>query len=217
MEPKTTYPRIIRPFLLLLAPLALSGCGLFSWSKPEEELRAPPPPSVTPYEIAKAAKKQLTPEEAQEELSLNDGFTLLYELMVKESDVDKILILRNASPPTQNVIHQIASMCATARDHLDAFAKVHPLLRLDHHDLPKAEVDTREAIKWATTKKLLLGVECELKLVLTQVSATEYAAFLAQTLADQDKDEQRKAWLVEMAKIFQSLHQKVVQRLAVKP
>ena len=91
------------------------------------------------------------------------------------------------------------------------------LLRLDYHDLPKAEVDARDAIEWATTKKLLLGVEFELKLLLTQVSATEYAAFLAQTLAARDSDKERKAWLMENAAIFENLHRKIAQRLTVKP
>jgi hypothetical protein len=137
--------------------------------------------------------------------------------MGKESDVDKILILRNASIPTQTIVQEISKVCATAEEHLETFAELHPLLELDRHELPKAEVDTREAIEWATTKKLLLGVDFELKLILTQVSATEYAAFLAQTLAERDKDEERKAWLEGMAKNFQDLHQKVVQRLTVKP
>lgn len=217
MESRVILQRCALSFMVLLGPFVFVGCGLFSWTKSEGQPPSPTPPSATALEVAAAGKKQSTAKEAQQELSLNGGFSLLYELMVKESDVDKILILRNASVPTQTIVHEIASACATAKEHLDTFAKLHPLLRLDYHDLPKAEVDARDAIEWATTKKLLLGVEFELKLLLTQVSATEYAAFLAQTLAARDSDKERKAWLLEIAAIFENLHRKVAQRLTVKP
>jgi hypothetical protein len=137
--------------------------------------------------------------------------------MGKESDVDMILMLRNASPPTQAIVREIANACTAAREHLDLLAKTHPLLRLNYNDLPKSEIDTRDAIAWATTKKLLLGSEFELKLVLTQISATEYAAFLAQTLADRDQDKERQAWLKDQAASFKDLHQRIVQRLMVRP
>jgi hypothetical protein len=216
MKSCVSHQRVPLSLIALLGPFSLVGCGLFPWTKPEGEA---PATTSTPANASKAAqeeKKQPTAQETREELNLNDGFTLLYELMGKESDVDKILILRNASVPTQTTIRKISKVCTTAKEDLDKFAKLHPLLEMNRHDLPKAEVDTREAIEWATTKKLLLGGDFELKLILTQVSATEYAAFLAKTLAGRDKDKDRTAWLEGMAKIFQDLHQEIVQRLTVK-
>jgi hypothetical protein len=203
MKYRVVHQRACLSLITMLGPIVFVGCGLFSGTTPDGD--------------AQPEKKQLTAQETQEELSLNDGFALLYELMGKESDVDKILILRNASLPTQAIVREIATVCTNAKEHLDSLAKENSLLWLDQKDLPKTEVDTREAIEWATTKKLLMGVEFELKLILTQVSATEYAAFLSQTLAERDIDEARKAWLEDLAKSFQSLHQKIVQRLTVKP
>lgn len=216
MKSRDIHPRDLVSLLPLLGPLAFVGCGLLPWTKPEGETQATTSPQATASNAAPAGKRELTAEETLKELSLNDGFTLLYELMDKESDVDKILIFRNASIPTQTIVREIAKVCTGAKQHLDRLAEQNPLLRMDHHDLPRAEMDTREAIEWATTKKLLLGVEFELKLILTQISATEYAAFLAQTLADRDQDKERKAWIKDLAKSFQDLHQKIVQRLKVK-
>lgn len=204
-------------FLILLGgPLALAGCSLFSWMAPEE----PPRPanasesnSPDPKQIAKKPAA-LVPAKL---LRLNHGYSLLYELMGKEGDVDKILILRDASAPTQEVIHQIATFCTTAKKQLDTFPERDPQLQLTLKDLPEAEVDTRAAIEWATTKKLLLGSGFELKLILTQVSATEYGAFLCQTLVDLDPDKERKVWLKDMAKGLLDLHHRIVDRLTVKP
>jgi len=216
MKASVIHKRAPLSLFLLLGPTSLVGCGLFPWTKPEGEARATTSPPTNGSRTEQAEKKLSTAQETREELGLNDGFTLLYDLMGKESGVDKILILRNASVQTQTVIREISKVCATAKADLEKFAKLHPLLEMDRRDLPKAEVDTREAIEWATTKKLLLGGDFELKLILTQVSATEYAAFLTETLAERDKDKERKAWLEGMAKIFQDLHQKIVQRLTVK-
>jgi hypothetical protein len=204
----SAFQHVPLSLIALLGPLAFVGCGLLPWTNSEGEAAS---------NAGQADKKQLTQQETQQELTLNDGFTLLYELMVQESEVDGILILRSASVPTQTIVRQIAKDCTAAKEHLDSLAKQNPLLWLNYHDLPKAEVDTRKAIEWATTKRLLLGGEFELKLILTQVSATEYAAFLAETLADRDKDGERKTWLEGLAKNFKDLHQKVVQRLTVKP
>ena len=184
MTSRDVHPRDLVSLLALLGSLAFVGCGVLPWTKPDEK-------TLATTAAAPAGKKELTAEEKLKELRLNDGFTLLYELMGKESDVDKILIFRNASMPTQTIVREIAKVCITAKDHLDSLAKKSPLLRMNQHDLPKAEMDTREAIEWATTKKLLLGSEFEVKLILTQISATEYAAFLAQTLADRDQDKER--------------------------
>jgi hypothetical protein len=214
MKSSGIFPRAIASHIAVPALLACVGCGLFQGSKPEGE---PASSSQGAASNAQPGKKKLTTEETLAEMSLNDGFTLLYELMGKESDVDKILILRNASEPTQAIVQEIAKTCAAAKEHLDLLAKQNRLLHLDHHELPRAEIDAREAIAWSTTKKLILGAEFELKLVLTQISSTEYAAFLALTLADRDKDKERKAWLQELGKSFQELHQKIVQRLMVKP
>jgi hypothetical protein len=203
--------------LAMLGPLALAGCGLFPWTRSDSEAPRAAAPPGTAKNTPRVERKHLTLEETKEELRLNDGFALLYDLMDKESGVDKILVLRSASAPTQEIIRRIAKECAAAKEHLDSLAKANSLLRLDYQDLPRAEVDTRKAIEWATTKKLLFGVGFELKLILTQVSATEYAAFLAESLAARDRDEERKAWLGEAAERFKGLHQEIVQRLAVKP
>jgi len=213
MKASDIHSRDLLSLIALLGLLAWVGCGLFPSSKPEGTASQ----QATASNDAPAGKKRSTAEETSKELRLNGGFTLLYELMAKESDVDRILILRNASIPTQALAREIAEVCTTAKQHLDSLSKQNPLLRMENNDLPRAEIDVREAIEWATTKKLLLGSEFELKLILTQISATEYAAFLAQTLAGRDQDKERKVWLKELATRFQDLHQKLVQRLMVKP
>jgi hypothetical protein len=198
----------LRFVIVLGSPIALAGCA----EDPLRPEKASESRSPEPVQVEKQSKA-LVPAKL---LRLNHGYTLLYELMGKQSDVDKILILRDASEPTQAVIHEIAAACTNAKKQLEVFAKGDPQLHMDLKDLPEAEVDTRAAIQSATTKKLLLGSGFELKLILTQVSATEYGAFLARTLADLDPDKVRVAWLKELEKNLQDLYQKVVGRLAVR-
>jgi len=152
--------------------------------------------------------------ERQRELA--SGYSLLYELVHKQSRLGGILILKSATDETKDVIEQIARVSTDAKEKISAFAQEDENLGLDHANLPVLERGTRDAIESATGKGLLFaGESFELKLLLTQTEATNYGSFLARTLAGVEENAQRKQWLSDFAQSYGELHEKVVGRLGV--
>src|ERR1051325_31144 len=114
----------------------------------------------------------------------NEGYSLLYELASKQSNVDKILIVKHAHPKIAALIKEIAQTFGQGKDQLESLAQKDPRLSLKSIHLPPLEQKTRESIEATTTKTLLFasGKEFELQLLLTQVQALDYASHLAKTL-----------------------------------
>lgn len=146
----------------------------------------------------------------------NEGFSLLYDLATKQSDVDKILILKHVDAKTAKEIKEIAQTFRQAQEQLDAFAHQDSSLNFKTKHLPVLEVKTRESIQSTTTKDLLFssGKEFELRLLLTQVQALDYASHLAGVLEDQDDNKERKSFLSEFSKQCDQHHKNVMQLLS---
>ena len=146
----------------------------------------------------------------------DEGYSLLYTLASKQSDVGKILILKSASPKVSAEIKQIAQVFSQARKQLDGFVKEDGSLNFKMSHLPSMEEKTRAAIESTTTKDLLFssGKAFELRLLLTQVEALDYASHLANQLAAQDGNPKRKEFLTQFAKQCEQHHKQVVDLLA---
>jgi hypothetical protein len=146
----------------------------------------------------------------------DEGYSLLYTLASKQSDVGKILIIKSASTKVSAEIKQIAEVFGEAQKQLDGFAKEDSSLNFKMSHLPSMEEKTRAAIESTTTKDLLFstGKAFELRLLLTQVEALSYASHLADQLAGVDGNPKRKAFLTEFSKQCVQHHKQVVDLLA---
>jgi hypothetical protein len=146
----------------------------------------------------------------------DEGYSLLYTLADKQSDVGKVLIIKHASEKVSIEIKQIAEVFGQAKKQLDGFAKEDGSLDFKMSHLPPMEEKTRAAIESTTTKDLLFssGKAFELRLLLTQVQALDYASHLAGQLADQDGNPKRKEFLTQFAKQCEQHHKQVVELLA---
>ena len=143
----------------------------------------------------------------------NEGYSLLFELASKESDVDKILILKHAQAPITAEIKAIAMTFQKCRTQLEAFKKTDPSLRFQASDFPALEKKTRDAIESTTTKRLLIsaGENFERELLLTQLQSLDYGSHLAGVLQAQDNIQQRRAFLVQFANECEQHHDRVMQ------
>jgi outer membrane murein-binding lipoprotein Lpp len=146
----------------------------------------------------------------------DEGYSLLYTLADKQSGLDKILIIKRAGAKVSAEIKQIAEVFSQAKERLDGFAKEDSGLSFKMSHLPSLEEKTRAAIESTTTKDLLFssGKAFELRLLLTQVQALDYASHLANQLADQDGNPKRKEFLTRFAKQCEQHHKQVVDLLA---
>ncbi len=142
----------------------------------------------------------------------NEGYSLLYQLMDQESDVDMVLIIKHTASPVSDVIKGIAGACGQARKELELFQGNDRRLNLKMTDLPPIEQQTRAAIASTVTKQLLTsgGKTFERRLLFTQAEAMNYAAHLAEVLHDREDDPHRKEFLAALSQQCATLHDRVV-------
>ena len=140
----------------------------------------------------------------------------MYTLADKQSNVGKILIIKKANAKVSAEIKQIAELFGKAKERLDEFAKEDSGLSFKMEHLPSMEEKTRAAIQSTTTKDLLFssGKTFELRLLLTQVQALDYASHLAGQLAEHEGNVKRKEFLTQFAKECEQHHKQVVDLVA---
>ena len=166
-------------------------------ARPAVESRPAPPPAQPVVAITNAPNAPLA-----------QTYALLYGVVERTKEVDKILILKSASPATKGLIKRIASACAEAADHLKGYAKFPT-------GLPLAEEKARVGVEKVTRSRLFSrsGDDFEVALLLTQHSALEYCAVLARDVEAAEKAPASKAWAKATAATFEDLDKQVVDRL----
>lgn len=115
----------------------------------------------------------------------NNAASLLDDLLNDEQNVDKVLILKSASPDNTALIKLIAATAATHKRELDEMATNDPALNLQAMDLPPGEMAARDGSSKTDEHALLLstGVNFEFNLLFSQAQAESYGQQLAAVAA----------------------------------
>ncbi len=149
---------------------------------------------------------------------LSNGYSLLHDLVSKQSQLSGLLILKSASPQAKQVIQQITQASTEATQKINDYARHDPRQVLGRLNLPDIEQAARDAIESAATSQLLLaGESFEFTVLLSQYEATKYGAFLADQIANADDLKTRQQWLASFAESYRSLHEQVLALLAGPP
>lgn len=153
--------------------------------------------------------------ESTDALVINHGYALLYATLNDESGVDRILIIKSATPEVAQLLKEIALFSSVTKKRLEGFAGEDPAIVLDSQGLPRMEINTRDAISDATSKQIVAssGRDFEFRILLTQHDALNYITHLAQTLSKHDTLDSRKQYLAQIAKASNALHEKVIAQL----
>jgi hypothetical protein len=148
----------------------------------------------------------------------NSFYSLLYDLASKESDVDKILLLKHPNRETAALIREIARTYQTAKHQLEHFAGHDPSIHLKETQLPSSEQKTRDAIDSAMSKRLLAAkhADFETLLLLSQAESLRYATYLAKEAHKVESDNLREDYLDQFAKQCEQLYEKVLSHFATK-
>ncbi|MGA2582728.1 MAG: hypothetical protein ABSG31_05575 [Tepidisphaeraceae bacterium] len=148
----------------------------------------------------------------------NEGYSLLYQLMSDNSRVGDIFIIKKADAPVGDLVKQIGYACQLAKKQMDDFPKSDKRIEYDVLDLPTIEQNQRDLTAQIDQKELLgsSGKIFELRLVLTQVDSTRYAAELAQALLAIDDDPARKMFLTSLNQQFTAFHDQLTDLVEVK-
>jgi len=180
----------------LIAALC-GGCQVF------EKHESTPAAPVTPV----APTAEATPSSI-----LNQGYSLLAQLLGDEKNVSKLLIIKRDRPELGKLIKEISARTGAADKELAAFAKNDPQLNLKEQPLPVMEKRARDAISKSQAKLLLSDKpkNLEVHLLLTQADALSYGSHLAGVIASTETDPSRRTFLNDLAKDLDALHQKVL-------
>src|SRR5688572_28565160 len=121
--------------------------------------------------VANAAPEQQAAADQKQRL-LNEGYSLLYDIVSKQGLAEKILLIKFESKEVKAVIMGIADAAERIQKDLDEMAKKDPRVDLKLQPLPLMEVETRKSANFERVKDLLgkSGKEFERLLLLTQSS-----------------------------------------------
>jgi len=149
---------------------------------------------------------------------LNEGYSLLHQLMSDESDVSKMLIIKHADEPVAGAVKEISGACKSAISRMDDFPKADARIEFDVPDLPRVEQESRDLDSSLEEKELLFsgGKTFELRLIYAQAQAMEYGEVLCQALAARENDAGRKAFVTDLAKQCADFRDRLLGYLAVK-
>lgn len=187
--PTRSLARIAAPACILLIAVLGTGCAT-----PLDPVR----PTV-PGELAE----------------LNRGYAALASLLGDERKVHQILAIKNENLPVRLLTQEIAAASAEADDTLTQLRSLDPPLNLEQPPgLPMIEAATRDSIAMETALDLLFSTDTfETRLLLSQGQALRYGQCLAIRLKEADPNEERSAWLGELATEYERLYKDIVDAL----
>ena len=155
------------------------------------------------------------PESSSDLMELDAGYVILRELLIDESRLDGVLLIKSASDSTESLIREIADASSDMLKELDLMADENPELTMAFNGLPEVEKEVREAIASRTAMDLMgsRGDAFEYSVLLTQEKAMSYGMHLAEALARMEPDIAVGARFKVMSDRMSALHARVTERL----
>jgi hypothetical protein len=147
--------------------------------------------------------------------SINEGYALLYHLMKKEGDADKVFIIKSGAESTKDLLKDISGTAQKMSAQMKSWASHDPSLTFENEGLPSVEKQTRESIESERTGKILKASGADLdKLLLTcQYEALTYGVNLTKTLSEKEESKARKETLSQFVVDLSKLQQRVFKQM----
>lgn len=160
---------------------------------------------------------QRCPDDTPPATALNQGYALLYDLVSQQQDLNKILWIKNTSPPVVELIEAIADVSGEMTRHLDEWQQADPTIRLDSTGLPEVDQATRKAITSYKTMTLLgdWGETFTRDLLLTQNEALNYGGYLMKVLSEKTPEADHAETLRTTGKRYLDLRDQAMAHLTV--
>lgn len=145
----------------------------------------------------------------------SEGYGLLYDLVSKEKQSSLLSIIKTMSPELKSLLERISETSKATAKELETLVKLDPTRNLKVTNLPRIEQATRDSIDKETSKELLQskGVDLEFHMLSSQLSAMNYAAHLARSLAVVETNQRRREFLLQTDRKFSDLHGQVYKML----
>jgi hypothetical protein len=137
-----------------------------------------------------------------EQKDRNGGYYLLHNLLHDEADVDKIMLIKNASPEIGRFTKEVSALANDSLATLDSLQDKDPAIHFGDNPLPPIEQAVRDSIKGDKQHQLLFGTKGAAfvrALLVSQIEASMYAKHLATVLADREKNDHARHALEKMS------------------
>jgi hypothetical protein len=142
---------------------------------------------------------------------------LLYQVVSKNRHAGKLLWVKAESDALEKAMDTVVELCAQATETIEAIAEEKGFA-LDANGLPPVEVKTREEIESTSTGELLRasGRTFEVRLLLTQLEATRYAAHLSRVLKAEEPDASTAERLGDLSRRFEEVREEILEVLVTQ-
>jgi hypothetical protein len=149
----------------------------------------------------------------------NNAASLLSDLLDDEQNVDKVLIVKSASPDVEALIKLIAANAATGKRELAEMATNDPALNLQVMDLPPGETAARDATAKSKEHELLFskGVNFEFNLLYSQAEAENYGQHLAAVAAKNSVRPDEQHLFETISKTMEQFDKQVLDEMRALP
>ena len=198
------FPAPHRLVALCIVAASIAGCGVL-----------PGKPGSSSDE--KPADKTSNTGDAQLD-KLNQGYSLMHATTSGLRLADKILLVKFESDRTHKVVTDISDIMAELTTQLEALPRRYPSLRIDLKPLPEIE----ERKQAAANKERVLsfapmvgrtGPDFERTLLLTLSGGLNQLRFLAQVMAEQERNADRQKFLQSAQQRTLSLYMETLKLL----
>jgi hypothetical protein len=168
-------------------------------------------------ECAAAANRPQSAEEVENRV-LGEAYSQLYDAASGLRWLDDALLFKRESKETQTVIGDLAHYAAELKGQLEQLAQDYPAISIHDDGLPLLEKRKREAQQRDRLRSLApvtgaTGADFERTLLLTQSGALNQLRFLAQALAEAEKNPQRQEFAAGVQRRLDGLYREVVTLL----
>ncbi len=162
-----------------------------------------------------SSKTGRLPESSSDLMELDAGYVILRELLIDESRLDGVLLIKSASDSTESLIRDIAEASSDMLKELDSMADENPELTMAFNGLPEVEKAVREAMASRTAMELMgsRGDMFEHSVLLSQDKAMSYGMHLAESLSRMEPDITVSGQFMRMSNRMSALHSRVKDRL----
>jgi hypothetical protein len=147
---------------------------------------------------------------------LISSYSMLWNLIDKEKDLDKVLLIKDASPAVEKRLKAITVAFVRLQEGWPGAGLPDPdgLPELERV-LPTAEYATRLSMEKAATRAILAarGKKFEWEILMSQEKGLGYAAHLLRNLEQQETNGKRRGFLRKQAEIMKMLHRQVLDDL----
>ena len=146
------------------------------------------------------------------------GYFTLEHVLDQQGSVDKLLLIKRPRVAIKNLMKEIAAYSKSTDAQVKRWQAQDPSLAAKESGFPPIEAKARKNTESTLTKQLIFngGHSFEVRLLVSQVQATDYIIHTMEALQDEERSDARKNQLEKYKKVFESFHDRALALLGEK-